>query len=406
MRRVVITGSGVISPLGNSVEDLMAGLAAEESSVRFMDHWSEYKGLGSLVAAPAILENEREIPRQSRRTMGRLSIFAVQSARQAVAESGVTDELMRSGRMGCVFGSTMGSAGSINDTFEIMLPDKNLNLLNSTKFFQSVSHTASMNVSQCLGVNGVVMATSSACASGLQALGTAFDLIRCGRQDIVLCGGAEELHPTVTGSFDILYATSTKYNDTPKQTPRPFDKDRDGLVCGEGAGTLVLEEYEHAQARGVKIIAEVIGYNTCGSGSHVSQSSSDAIERCLRGVLAESGLKPADVDYVNAHATATLNGDAEEAKAIAAIFGDKVPVSSLKGYMGHTLGASGPIELIASLGMMQEGVVYPTLNLENIDPACTGVQHVQERLERPIDVVVKNSFAFGGINASVACRRI
>jgi len=406
MKRVVITGMGVVSPLGNSVDSLMEGLAQGRSAVKRMDDWSVYKGLHSLVGAPAVLENERQIPRQSRRSMGRLSIFAAQAATQAVEDAGLDADAVASDRTGCVVGSTMGSAASITETFELVLPERDIAQLPSTKFFQCVSHTAAMNISQYLGITGTVLAPSAACASGLQALGVGFDLIRSGRQDRVLCGGAEELHPTVTGSFDVLFATSSHRNDSPKTTPRPFDRDRDGLVCGEGAGILVLEEMEQALARGAKIHAEVLGFATCGSGAHISQSNADAMVRCLRQVLEESGVQPLEIDYISAHATATEHGDVEEAKALKELFGDAVPVSSLKGHMGHTLGASGAIELIASLEMMKQGVVYPTLNLDNIDPECGGIRHVVQPLEKTVDVVLKNSFAFGGINAALVCRKI
>jgi len=406
MKRVVITGMGVISPLGNRVSALMDGLAAGTSAVTYMEDWTAYKGLRSLVAAPAQPVDEKKIPRQNRRSMGRLAIFAVLAAEQAVEDAGLSREDITGGRTGCVVGSTMGSAGSINETFEQMLPERDLSNLTSMKFFQCVSHTAAMNISQYLGISGTVLATSAACASGLQAVGTGFDLIRAGRQDCVLCGGAEELHPTVTGSFDVLYATSTKFNNEPEKTPRPFDRDRDGLVCGEGGGILVLEDYDHAAARGAKMYAEILGYTTCGSGAHVSQSNASAMVRCLRDVLADSRLQPDEVDYISAHATATLQGDAEEAFAIRDVFGDGVPVSSLKGYMGHTLGASGAIELIASLKMMEQNIIYPTLNLETIDPACAGIQHVLKPLHKPVGTILKNSFAFGGINAALACRKI
>ena len=406
MKRVVITGRGAITPLGNTVDSMMDGLAEGRSAVERMEDWSIYKGLHSLVGAPAVLENEKQIPRQKRRSMGRLSIFAAQAAQQALDDAGLSPETVASDRMGCVVGSTMGSAASITETFELVLPERDIAQLPSTKFFQCVSHTAAMNISQYLGITGTVLAPSAACASGLQALGVGYDLIRSGRQDRVLCGGAEELHPTVTGSFDVLFATSSHHNDSPKTTPCPFDRNRDGLVCGEGAGILVLEDMEQALARGAKIHAEVLGFSTCGSGAHISQSNADAMVRCLRQVLNESGIQPSEVDYISAHATATAHGDVEEAKALKKIFGDAVPVSSLKGHMGHTLGASGAIELIASLEMMKRGVVYPTLNLKNIDPECEGIQHVQEDMHRDVQTIVKNSFAFGGINAALVCRKI
>jgi 3-oxoacyl-[acyl-carrier-protein] synthase II len=405
LRRVVISGVGAVSPLGNDVASLVAGIEEGRSAVRYMEGWDRYVGLRSLVAAPAELTNERAIPRKSRRSMGRMSILAVQATEQSLGDAGLGPESLSSSRLGCIIGSTMGSAGSLCETFETMLPERDLSRLSAMKFFQCVSHTASMNVAQHLGITGCVMATSAACASSLQAIGVGYDLIRMGRQDVMLCGGSEELHPTVTGSFDILFATSTGYNDDPQRTPRPFDADRDGLVCGEGCGILVLEERERALDRGAKIYAEIVGYHTAGSGEHVSQSNRESIVHCLRESLASAGLSPADVDYISAHGTATRHGDEVEAQAIAEVFGDTVPVSSLKGYIGHTLGASGALDLIVSLAVMEKGVIYPTLNLDTVDEACGGVAHVMEPLRRDVRVVMKNCFAFGGINASLVCRR-
>lgn len=405
-RRVVITGLGAISPLGNSVSAFTSGLKDGRSAVVRMDEWSVYKGLRSLVAAPAKLENEKLIPRQSRRSMGKMSIFSVQAAQEALTDCGLNKDVLNSGRLGCIIGSSMGSAKSINDVFELMLPNKDLSLLTSMQFFQCVSHTATLNVAQHFGINGVVMATSAACASGLQAVGAAYDLIRMGRQDVVLAGGCEELHPTVTGTFDVLFATSSKYNDSPTMTPRPFDKDRDGLVCGEGSGILVVEDYEHAKTRNAKIYAEIIGYNTASSGLHVSQSSKDALGSCIKEAIKEAGINPKQIDYINAHATATLQGDVEESQAVADIFGDTVPISSLKGYIGHTLGASGALELIAGLNMMQEGLIYPTLNLNEPSPDCQGVMHVKKLLKKDINIMLKNCFALGGINAAMVLRKV
>jgi len=405
LKRVVISGVGAVSPLGNDVRLLVEGVEQGKSAVQYMEGWDRYVGLRSLVAAPAELRNEKAIPRKSRRSMGRMSFFAVQATEQALADAGLGEEVLSSARLGCVIGSTMGSAKSLNETFETMLPERDLSRLTAMKFFQCLSHTAAMNVAQYLGITGCVMATSAACASSLQAIGTGYDLIRMGRQDVVLCGGAEELHPTVTASFDILLATSTGYNDDPQRTPRPFDSERDGLVCGEGCGIVALEEYERALARRAKIYAEVIGYHTGGSGQHVSQSNRESIVRCLREVLSGAGLSAGDVDYINAHGTATRHGDEVEAEAIRAVFGDSVPVSSLKGYFGHTLGASGALELIVSLAMMAKGVVFPTLNLDSVDEGCKGIGHVMSPLSRDVRVVMKNCFAFGGINAVLVCRR-
>jgi 3-oxoacyl-[acyl-carrier-protein] synthase II len=406
LKRVVITGIGVVSPFGNGVSALMKGIEEGRSAVRFMEGWDQYHGLQSLVGAPVEMQGEKNIPRLKRRSMGRMSIFAAQAADEALADAGIilADEDLW--RVGCVIGSTMGSAKSINDVFEMMLPDKDLSKLNSTMFFQCMSHTATVNVAQYLGLNGMIMAASAACASALHAIGIGYDLIRLGRQDILLCGGAEELHPTVTGSFDILFATSTKFNDNPQKTPRPFDRDRDGLVCGEGSGILVLEEYERAVARKATIYAEVTGFSTTANGLHVSQSNRESMITCIRQALNDSGTTAAEIGYINAHATATLQGDQEEAEAIREIFGASVPVSCLKGYIGHTLGAAGAIELAATLKMMEQGVLYPTLNLENVSQDCEGIQHLLQPIQKQVHTVLKNGFAFGGINAALICRKI
>lgn len=406
LKRVVITGLGAVSPFGNGMPALMKGIEEGRSAVRRMEGWEQYIGLRSLVGAPVEMRDEKLIPRQKRRSMGRMSIFAAQAADEAIADAGITLADEDRWRVGCVIGSTMGSAKSINDAFETMLPDKDLSRLNSTMFFQCMSHTAAVNVAQYLGLNGTIMAPAAACASALHAIGTGYDLIRLGRQDVLLCGGAEELHPTVTGSFDILFATSTRYNDRPQMTPRPFDRDRDGLVCGEGSGLVVLEDYERAIRRKAKIYAEITGYSTTANGMHVSQSNKESMIHCMRQALSDAGVKAGAVDYVNAHATATLQGDQEEAEAIRDVFGSTVPVSSLKGYIGHTLGASGAIELAASLSMMEQGVIYPTLNLDTVSPECEGIHHVIQPLKKQITTVLKNGFAFGGINAALVCKKV
>ncbi len=405
MRRVVITGLGAITPLGNSVEEFISGLERQECATEFIPEWQNYKGLRCLVGAPVRMQDEKLIPRQNRRSMGRLSIFAVQAAQQALSDARIFPEELSSIGLGCVIGSTMGSAESIAEAFETILPDNDLAKLTSTKFFQCVSHTAALNVAQYLGIIGVVMSTNAACASALQAIGAGYNFIRMGEQDVMVCGGAEGLHPTVVGSFDVLFAASSSYNQSPKKTPRPFDAKRDGLVCGEGSGIVVLEDYERAKKRKAKIYAEIIGYSTHGNGSHVSESNREAITLCVKEALQKAVVAPQDVDYINAHATATIQGDKEEAAAIRQIFGDTVPVSSLKGNIGHTLGASGSIELIASLIMMEKGVIYPTLNLEEPDKDCQGIRHITKPLNKEINILLKNCFAFGGINAALVCKK-
>jgi 3-oxoacyl-[acyl-carrier-protein] synthase II len=406
LKRVVITGIGAISPLGDSISSLITNIELGKCGIKAIPEWDEIGGMNSKVAAPAILKDEKTISRTSRRSMGRSSIMAAQASKEAIEDAGLAENILSSGKTGCVIGSTIGSPSSIMDAFDIFKSDNSLNKMPSTQFFKFMSHSEAMNVSQYLKINGIVMSTSAACASALQAIGTAADLIRIGRQDVVLCGGCEEYGPFVTGSFDILFATSSKYNDNPTKSSRPFDRDRDGLVCGEGSGILVLEEYEHAVNRGAKIYGEVLGYNTCASGAHISQSNNDAMIRCFNGCLKEAGIAPDKIDHICAHATATIHGDIEEAKAINKVFGCNIPVNSLKGYIGHTLGASAAIELAVTLHSVKSGVIYPTLNLENVDEKCNSIMHVQQPLEKKINCIMKNSFAFGGINATIIVSKL
>jgi len=406
MKRVVITGVGSISSLGEDTATLIAAIEAGQSGVRQMTAWNNYIGLHSLVAAPVITDKAKDIPRKYRRCMGPMAILGAIAGKQAIEDAKLTPEELQSGRVGCIMGSTMGSAESLYDIFDIILPDNDLSLMPSTQFFKCVSHTVAMNTAQYLKISGLIMATSAACASSMQAIGLGYDLIKLGRQDVILCGGAEETHASVTSSFDVLYATSSHFNDTPQQTPRPFDENRDGLVCGGAGATLVLEEYQRAKKRGATIYAELIGFNTLGGGGHISQSNKSAIIKCITSAIQDANISTNDIDYINAHATATIQGDHEEAEAIREIFGDRVPVSSLKGNLGHTLGASGALELIISIIMMQKNILYPTKNLHNIAPDCQGIQHIQQIKKHHSNIILKNCFAFGGINAAIICKKI
>jgi 3-oxoacyl-[acyl-carrier-protein] synthase II len=405
-RRVVITGMGAVGALGTGVAELCAGLDAGRCATRRMEGWESYRGLRSLVGAPVDLKNEKAIPRQARRSMSRMSVFAVQAGTEALADAGLSVADGPPDRVACVIGSTLGSSISLADIFRNLTPpDGDIGRLTSMQFFQCLSHTAAMNAAHYFGITGTVTATCSACASSMQAIGAAYELIRTGGQDAALCGGAEELHPMVTAAFDVLYAASRGFNDAPLKTPRPFDRDRDGLVCGEGSGLVVLEDRDRALRRGARIHAEILGYHTCSSAEHISQSSRRAIVECMSSALRKADVTPGQVDYVNAHATATAHGDAEEAAAIREVFGGGVPVSSLKGYFGHAMGAAGSLELIASLAMAARGIVCPTLNLEHVAPECEGLSHVTEKTPARVRLLLKNGFAFGGINATLVCRR-
>jgi len=403
--RVVITGYGVVTPIGYSVAEMMAALEAGTCATRTMPaSWNRFGKLRCQVGAPLEIRDPKSIPRAQRRTMSRMSIYAAQASMEALKHAGIDPATIPDNpRFGCIMGSTTGSPDAITKTYETLFAKEEYVMLGASEFFRCISHTVALNVAQYLRIKGVVSATSAACASGLQAVGAAYDQIRLGRQDLLLCGGAEELHETTVGSFDILEAASSGFNDSPTKTPRPFDTQRDGLVCGEGAGVMVLEEYQHAVGRGAKILAEVVGYHTCSNGTHVSQSDDSSMTTCMATTLESAKLSPRDIGYISAHATGTVQGDAAEARAIQAVFGGDIPVSSLKGNMGHTLGASGPIELAAAIEMMHSGVVYPTHNLDEVDPSCSGIAHVRERTPHKFTHFLKNSFAFGGINSAIAC---
>ncbi len=406
-RRVVITGCGVISALGLSRGELFESLLRGASAVRRMVEWKPTADGKIPLGAPLILPEQeiRKIPRQYRRSMGDLSLFAALAAMQALEESGLDADVCSSGRCGCVIGSTMGSSNSIAEAFRILLHGEGMGGMPATQFFKCASHSASFNVANLLNLTGCVQSASAACASGLQAIGTARDLIASGTQDAVLCGGAEELSPEVTGSFELLFAGASEYNHSPADSSRPFDAGRTGLVCGEGAGILMLEEYEHARKRGARILAEVRGYATCCS-SRLSQSDASAIRRCMNLACSDAGISPDVLDYISAHATATVQGDAEEAGALRGFLRRSTPVSSLKGHLGHTLGASGALELAVTLEMMERSVLLPTRNLETVSEECGGLDHIRSARESEINVFLKNSFAFGGINANLICSKL
>jgi 3-oxoacyl-[acyl-carrier-protein] synthase II len=263
-----------------------------------------------------------------------------------------------------------------------------------------------VNLCVFFGLRGRVITTSSACTSGSQGIGYAYESIRMGKQLAMVAGGADELSPTQTAVFDTLYATSTR-NSEPHLTPRPFDVDRDGLVVGEGAATLILEEYEHARARGAPIRAEVIGYGTNADGVHVTQPEHDTMRVCMELALSDAGLGAGDVGYVSAHGTATDRGDIAESLATAAVFGPTMPISSLKSYTGHTLGACGAIEAWVCLNMMREGWFHPTINLNNVDPNCAPLDYIVGGVRTlRCEHAVSNNFAFGGVNTSLVFRRL
>jgi 3-oxoacyl-[acyl-carrier-protein] synthase II len=267
-----------------------------------------------------------------------------------------------------------------------------------------MSHTCAANVAQFYGITGRLVSTCTACTSGSQGIGSGYEMVRFGRQDVMVAGGAEELDGIDAAIFDILYAASTR-NDAPQSAPRPFDADRDGTVVGEGAGTLMLEELEFAQRRGARIYAEVLGYGTCCDGRHMTNPDPVGMERVMRLALADANLEPSAIGYVNLHGTATEIGDVAESRATHAVFGNSVPVSTLKGHMGHTLGACGALEAWMSLAMLREGWVAPTLNLDRVADDCAPLDYVRgECRDVATDCFMTNNFAFGGVNTSLIFR--
>ena len=407
-RRVVITGIGLVSPLGEALDSFFTRLKQGESSVVRMPEWDQGTGLATRVASPVRDFDGKSVPRQLRRSMSRVSLFAVAATGQALRDADLSDELTRHERTGIAYGSTMGGTSAIEQLFRnISKTGTFTEGTSSTTFLQIMSHTAAANLAVAFNVQGRVIASCVACAASTQAIGFGYEAIKFGLMDRMLCGGAEELHVTIPGVFDVLRATSTKWNEPPHATPRPFAKDRDGIVIGEGAGTLVLEDYETARARGAKIYAEVKGFFTNTDSNHMTNPSVEGMEKVMSGALADAGLRPDDIDYINAHGTATQVGDIAESRAIERVFGCDTPVSSMKGHFGHLMGAAGVVEAIACLGMLGEGTLIPTLHLEEEDDACAPIAFLKGAA-RPASVrtILKNSFAFGGINASLVLARV
>ncbi len=406
MRRVVITGRGAISPLGHDWPQVLAWLQSLRNAVQVYPDWGAYKGLNTRLGVPcAPFELPEHYNRKTIRSMGRVALLATRASELALADAGLLgDPLLKSGRVGISYGSSAGTPSSMSD-FGRMLAEFNTQYINATTYIKMMSHTAPVNMGVFFGITGRIVTTSSACTSGSQGIGYAYEAIKAGRQVAMLAGGSEELDVTAATVFDTLFATSNR-NDAPSLTPRPFDAARDGLVVGEGACTLVLEDLEHALARGASIHAEIVGFGTNSDGQHVTQPNAPTMAQAMRLALDDAGLAPEAISYVNAHGTATDHGDIAETTATHAVFGERMPISSLKSYTGHTLGACGALEAWVTLEMLREGWFHPTLNLETVDPRCGALDYVRGDGRR-IDgeYAMSNNFAFGGINTSLVLRR-
>ena len=406
-RRVVVTGIGGVTPLGEDWPAIRGALREGRTGVRVMESWSRFHGINTRLACPALnFTGADNYPRKKVRTMGAVARMATWATERALTTAGLLDDpVLRSGRTGIAYGSSFGSPQPYVAFAELITQGASRKL-NATSYIQMMSHTAAVNIGLFFGVTGRTIPTSSACTSGSQAIGYAAEAIRWGRADVMLAGGADELDITQAAVFDTLYATSVQ-NDSPQRTPRPYDKDRDGLVIGEGAATLVLEEYEHALARGATIHAEIVGFGTNTDGSHATQPQAETMATALRLALQDAGLPPEAIGYVNGHGTATEWGDIAETVATASVLGPRVPIHSLKSYFGHTLGACGAIEAWMGIEMMREAWLAATANLETVDARCAELDYVMggpRRLE--FEHFMSNNFAFGGINTSLVFRRM
>lgn len=405
-RRVVITGAGGISPLGNDWASIHTHLRSYRNAVQRIDAWDIYQGLNTKLAAPAAaFELPSHYNRKSTRSMGRVALLAVRASEIALADAGLLgDPLLGSGRVGVSNGSSAGTHSAIGD-FGRMLNEHTTEGINATTYIKMMSHTAPVNIGVFFGLTGRVITTSSACTSGSMGIGMAFEAVRAGKQVAMLAGGSEQLDATASAVFDTLFATSVR-NDEPHLTPRPFDAARDGLVLGEGACTLIVEDLDHAKARGATILAEIVGFGTNSDGTHVTQPSAETMAVAMRLALQDAGLPPGAIGYVNAHGTATDHGDIAESRATNEVFGARMPFSSLKSYLGHTLGACGALEAWISIQMMRNDWFAPTLNLEQIDPKCASLDYItREGRTLQAEYIMSNNFAFGGINTSLIFRR-
>jgi 3-oxoacyl-[acyl-carrier-protein] synthase II len=399
MRRVVITGMGAVSPYGKGVDTFIESLIEGKSAITSLSNLADIKGLRSWVAGLVIGIDPKEIPRKYRRSMSSMSIYATMACREALDQARLNEEQCTGGQMGVAIGSTIGSTLTTQEFFNNLLSTGSLEQMKSTVFFKIMNHSCAANVSQILGITGRTLSPSAACSTSCQAIGYGYEMIAFGKQDFMLCGGTDEYHPLFTN------AASVKFNDQPSRTPRPFDLDRDGVVCSEGSGILLLESMDSAEKRGANILSEIIGFSTVSDPSNIANPDMASIKRCMQLALNDANIKPEEIDYVNAHATSTKQGDIVEGEAISELFGDDTPVSSFKGHLGHTMAASGALESIALVEMINRGCLIPTLNLENIDDACSNIRHICELETTNIKTAIKNNFALGGINSSLVIRR-
>jgi 3-oxoacyl-[acyl-carrier-protein] synthase II len=405
LKRVVVTGMAGISPIGNDWQQVALRLKAKQTGIQYMQDWEKYQGLNTRLGAPAEFAKPEHYSRKQVRSMGRIALMATRATELALIDAGLlNDPCLSSGQMGIAYGSSSGSPDAIAD-FGHMLLNHTTDGLNATSYIRMMGHTAPVNIGLFFGINGRIYTTSSACTSGSQGIGYAYEAIKYGQQKLMIAGGAEELSASQAAVFDTLFATSL-CNTTPEKSPRPFDQDRDGLVIGEGAGTLILEEFEHALARNATIHAEVVGFGTNSDGVHVTRPNSRSMQQAMHVALVTAKLDASAIGYISAHGTATEHGDIAESHATAELFGTNTPISALKSFTGHTLGACGSLEAWVAINMMNEGWFHATANLDKLDSECAKLDYIKEDIRKlDCDYVMSNNFAFGGINTSLIFKR-
>lgn len=406
-KRVAITGAAAITALGDTWADIRTSLLACQNRVRYMQEWDQYPELQTRLASPVdhfVLPSHYTVKKT--RGMGRVAQLGVVATERALEAAGLAGHpVITSGQTGVAYGSATGSSEAAMEFFSL-LEHKSMQRINGTTYLRMMSHTAAVNISVIFGTTGRMYTTSSACTAGSQGIGFAYEAIRAGQQTVMIAGGAEELCPTHAAVFDTVYSASLR-NDAPHTSPRAFDKDRDGLVLGEGACTLILEEWEHAVARGANILAEVVGFATNCDGAHLVKPERKTMARVIAGSLEDAKLRPEQIGYISGHGTATLFGDIAESQATCDIMGDRIPFSAIKSYIGHSLGACGAIEAWLSIEMMREGWFAPNLNLDQLDERCAPLDYIigQPR-ELKVDYLMSNNFAFGGVNSSLIFKRV
>ncbi len=402
MKRVVVTGLGIVSSIGANKEEVTESLREGRSGITFNEKYAEL-GFRSHVSGEINVDTKELIDRKLLRFMGNAAAYNYIAMKQAIEDSGLTEEQVSNERAGLIVGS--GGASTENVTLAVdTLRAKGIRRVGPYMVPRTMGSTTSACLSTAFKIKGVNYSISSACATSAHCVGNAMELIQMGKQDIVFAGGGEEVHWTLSLMFDGMGALSSKYNDTPEKASRAYDADRDGFVISGGGGLLVLEELEHAKARGAKIYAELVGYGATSDGYDMVQPSGEGAVRCMRQAMATV---EGDVDYVNAHGTSTPVGDTKELGAIAEVFGDKAPaIGSTKSLTGHALGAAGVNEAIYSLLMMENSFIAASANIENLDPAAETLPIVREtQTDVQLNTVLSNSFGFGGTNASLVFQR-